>query len=123
MTMSHCGILLHHFEPHRNCEADQRLYFRYTDSKIPLLLKVNIECSTAAILCSCTDRFRVRPFRKPRRPVVSRCGSFFLACESFVAMHFYDLFKMYNRKYIDIIVARARFTDESVLRGDPCDPG
>ena len=27
-----------------NCEADQRLCFRYTDSTIPLLLKSKISC-------------------------------------------------------------------------------
>ena len=36
-----------------NCEADQRLCFRYTDSTIPLLLKFKI----LAFFCDCTGRF------------------------------------------------------------------
>ena len=56
-----------------NREADQRLWFRYTDSTIPLLLKSKISSlqpSSVAVqpgLCwTC---------RKPRRPVFSRRGS------------------------------------------------
>ena len=36
-----------------NCEADQRLCFRYTDTTIPLLSKFK----PLAILCGCTARF------------------------------------------------------------------
>ena len=64
-----------------NCEADQRLCFRYTDSTIPLLLKYEI----SSIYPS--SEFRklhrpvcVRPGRKPRRPVFSRRGSNNLSC-------------------------------------------
>ena len=39
-----------------NCEADQRLCFRYTDSTIPLLPKSKIS-SPLAIFCNCTARF------------------------------------------------------------------
>ena len=34
-----------------NCEADQRLCFRYSDSTIPLLLK------SITLFCDCTGRF------------------------------------------------------------------
>ena len=41
-----------------NCEADQRLCFRYSDSTIPLLLIAKyLACS-----CDCTDRFVSDPF-------------------------------------------------------------
>ena len=39
-----------------NCEADQRLCFRYTDSTIPLLFQ------SLAILCACTARFVLNLF-------------------------------------------------------------
>ena len=37
-----------------NCTADQRLYFRYADSKIPLLRTDKI---SSLCFCDCTDRF------------------------------------------------------------------
>ena len=39
-----------------NCEADQRLCFRYTDSTIPLLSKSEI-FKPLAIFCGCTGLF------------------------------------------------------------------
>ena len=39
-----------------NCEADQRVCFRYTDSAIPLLYKFKIS-SRLACFCTCTGRF------------------------------------------------------------------
>ena len=39
-----------------NCEADQRLGFRYTDSTIPLLCKIQ-NFKFLACFCACTDRF------------------------------------------------------------------
>ena len=39
-----------------NCTADQRLYFRFTDSKIRLLSKSKIS-KLLAIYCDCTNRF------------------------------------------------------------------
>ena len=39
-----------------NCEADQRLCFRYTDSTIPLLLKIR-NFKLLALFCDCTGRF------------------------------------------------------------------
>ena len=38
-------------------EADQRLCFRYWDSKIPLLLKFEISIKLLALFCACTGRF------------------------------------------------------------------
>ena len=35
-----------------NCEADQRLCFRYTDSAIPLLLKTGISCDCTGLSVS-----------------------------------------------------------------------
>ena len=40
-----------------NREADQRLCFRYTDSKIALLPKSEISSNRLAIFCGCTARF------------------------------------------------------------------
>ena len=37
-----------------NCDADQRLCFRYSDSTIPLLCKFLLRL---AIFCACTARF------------------------------------------------------------------
>ena len=53
-----------------NREADQRLCFRYSDSTIPLLLK-----SSSSFL-SLYRPVCVGPGRKPRRPVLSRRGSY-----------------------------------------------
>ena len=39
-----------------NCEADQRLCFRYSDSTVPPLLKPEIS-SVLALICDCTGRF------------------------------------------------------------------
>ena len=56
-----------------NCEADQRLCFRYTDSTISLLLKSEISSFWPA---SVTVQVGfVRPGRKPLRPVFLRLGS------------------------------------------------
>ena len=57
-----------------NCEADQRLCFRYSDSTIPLLLKSKISSSSSFL--SLYRPVCVGPGRKPRRPVFSRRGSF-----------------------------------------------
>ena len=38
---------------HSNCEADQRLCFRYTDSTIPLLSKIQ-NFKLLACFCDCT---------------------------------------------------------------------
>ena len=38
-----------------NCEADQHLYFHYSDSTIPLLLKSKL--SLLACCCDCTGQF------------------------------------------------------------------
>ena len=46
-----------------NCEADQRLCFRYTDSTIPLLLKSEI--STSSLLLCLYNSVCVGPVRKP----------------------------------------------------------
>ena len=40
-----------------NCEADQRLCFRYVDSAIPLLSKSKIASLYVAIFCDCTAQF------------------------------------------------------------------
>ena len=56
-----------------NCEADQRLCFRYSDSTIPLLLKSEI--SSFYSFLSLYRPVCVGPGRKPRRPVFSRRGS------------------------------------------------
>ena len=40
-----------------NREADQRLYFHYIDSSIPLLSKYKISSLRLAIFCSCTAWF------------------------------------------------------------------
>ena len=55
-----------------NCEADQRLYFRYTDSTIPLLSKSKITnlslssglrptCSETTLLVQISEEFNVGP--------------------------------------------------------------
>ena len=51
-----------------NCEADQRLCFRYTDAQSFLLRMYRPVC--------------VRPDRKPRRPVFSRRGSLYKISDS-----------------------------------------
>ena len=55
-----------------NCEADQRLCFRFSDSTISLPPKFQI----SSHLLSLYSSLFVRPGRKPRRPVFSRRGSF-----------------------------------------------
>ena len=62
-----------------NCEADQRLCFRYTDSTLSLLIKSEIQASL--LLLGLYMSVRVRPGRKPRRPVFSRRGSLILNFE------------------------------------------
>ena len=42
---------------HSNCEADQRLCFRYMDSTIIVLLRKIRNFKHLAIFCSCTGRF------------------------------------------------------------------
>ena len=49
-----------------NCEADQRLCFRYTDSTIPLVSKSEIEASSHPLLLY--SPVCVGPGRKPLRP-------------------------------------------------------
>ena len=55
-----------------NREADQRLCFRYTDSKIPLLPKSEISSISPF---SVAVRFVSDLVRNPRRPVSSQRGS------------------------------------------------
>ena len=40
-----------------NCEADQRLCFRYTDSTFPLLSKFKMSSLSLTIFCDCTAQF------------------------------------------------------------------
>ena len=59
-----------------NREADQRLCFRYMDTIIPLLAKSKFHASSHllwpySLVC-------VGPGRKPRRPVFSHRGSYYL---------------------------------------------
>ena len=54
-----------------NCEADQPLCFRYTDSTIPLLPKFQ----ASSHLMWLYSPVCVGPGRKPRRPVFSQRGS------------------------------------------------
>ena len=61
---------------HSNCEADQRLCFRYMDSTIPLLIKPKFQASS--LLPRLYRPVCVRPGWKPRRLVFSRLGSFFI---------------------------------------------
>ena len=56
-----------------NRETDQRLCFRYTDSKIPLLPKSEIQASSHLLWLY--SPVCVGPGRKPRRPVFSQRGS------------------------------------------------
>ena len=59
-----------------NCAADQRLCFRYTDSRIPLLPRSEISSlwpSSVAVSLVC-----VGPGRTPRRPVYSQRGLYML---------------------------------------------
>ena len=59
-----------------NREADQRLCFRYIDSTIPLLPVNEILASSHLVwLCSPVC---VGPGRKPRRPVFSQRGSYYV---------------------------------------------
>ena len=56
-----------------NCEADQRLCFRYSDSTVPFLLKSEI--SSFLLFCDCTGRFVSDPFGNhivgfPRRRLI-----------------------------------------------------
>ena len=55
-----------------NCEADERLCFRYMNSTIPLLFVSKI----SSILLLLHMLVCVRPGQRPRRPVFSRCSSF-----------------------------------------------
>ena len=55
-----------------NCEADQRLCFRYTYRTISLL---NPKFQASSLLLCLYSSVCVRPGRKPRRPVFSRRGS------------------------------------------------
>ena len=56
-----------------NCEADQGLCFRYTDSTIPLLPKFQ----ASNHLLWLYSPVSVRPGPKPRRPVFSQRGSYY----------------------------------------------
>ena len=53
-----------------NCTADQRLCFRYLDSTI-----VQFQFQYSHFLLRLYRPVCVRPGRKPRRPIFSRCGS------------------------------------------------
>ena len=57
-----------------NCEADQRLCSRHTDSKS--LFFLNPEFQASSLLLRLYRSVCVRPGRKPRRPVFSRRGSY-----------------------------------------------
>ena len=59
---------------HRNREADQHLFFRYTDRTIPLL--PNSEISSLNAFSVLHSPVCVGPGRKPRRPVFSEPGSY-----------------------------------------------
>ena len=61
-----------------NCEADQRLCVRYTDSTLSLLIKSE---QASMLLLGLYMSVCVRPGWKPRRPVFSRRGSFILNFE------------------------------------------
>ena len=56
-----------------NCEADQRLCFRYTDSTIPLQLNPKFQASSHLLWMY--SPVCVGPGQKPRRPVFSQPGS------------------------------------------------
>ena len=56
-----------------NCEADQRLCFRYTDSTLSLLIKSEISSFYAA--SGTVNVGLCQTGWKPRRPVFSRPGS------------------------------------------------
>ena len=58
-----------------NCEADQHLCFRYTDSAIPLLPKSK-KFQASSHLLWLHSPVCVGPGRKPRRPVFSQRGSY-----------------------------------------------
>ena len=59
-----------------NFTADQRLCFRYTDSTTPLLPKSEISSlqPSSVVVHPCC----VGPGRKPRRPVFSQRGSYYV---------------------------------------------
>ena len=62
-----------------NCEADQHLCFRYSDSTIPLLLKSNFKL--LALFCACTGRFVSDLFGNhivgfPTRRLIFWCSKF-----------------------------------------------
>ena len=61
-----------------NCEADQRLCFRYTDSKIPLLSKTKISSLKPSSVTVQVSMSCVIPGRKPKLLVFSCKGSFIL---------------------------------------------
>ena len=61
-----------------NREADQRLCFRYTDSTIPLL-PIYMKFQASSHLLWLYSPVCVRPGRKPRRPVFSQRGSYFIS--------------------------------------------
>ena len=48
-----------------NCEADQRLCFRYTDSTIPLFSTLNPKFQASSMLLCLYSLICVRPVRKP----------------------------------------------------------
>ena len=60
-----------------NCEADQRLCFRYTDSTwiVHVLFLLNPKFQASMLLLGLYMSVCVRPGWKPRRPVFSRRGS------------------------------------------------
>ena len=60
-----------------NREADQRLCFRYSDSKFLFYLNPKFQASGSFL--SLYRSVYVGPGRKPRRPVFSRRGSFYVA--------------------------------------------
>ena len=64
-----------------NCEADQRLCFRYSDSTIPPLLNPKSQASN--LFLGLHRPVYVRRGRKPRRPVFLRRGSIFILLQYF----------------------------------------
>ena len=58
-----------------NCEADQRLCFRYTDEVVQFLYFLNPKFQASSHLLWRYSPVCVGPGRKPRRPVFSERGS------------------------------------------------
>ena len=59
-----------------NREADQRLCFRHTESKVQFLFYLNTKFQASSHFVWLQSLVCVGPGRKPRRPVFSQRGSF-----------------------------------------------